>query len=148
MSARDEIRGIVDRETRAWNTGDADLLVSIFHPDMVWPWPPTNTDHDPATWVLPLGRFDRVRWKAVYEEFFARKRLVHNRRTIAMITVSAQEDGGFAVVDIDTLWEDVETGGRDRWLGRVCKVYAKTDGGWKMTMHTGVLDYGTGRTEP
>jgi hypothetical protein len=34
-----EIQGIVDRETRAWDTQDADLLLSVFHPDMVWPWP-------------------------------------------------------------------------------------------------------------
>jgi hypothetical protein len=30
-----EIKEIVDRETRAWNTQDVDLLTSIFHRDMV-----------------------------------------------------------------------------------------------------------------
>ncbi len=38
-----EIKEIVDRETRAWDTQDADLLLSVFHPvfhpDIVWPWP-------------------------------------------------------------------------------------------------------------
>jgi len=141
MRTEDEIREIVDRETRAWDTADADLFLSIFHPDMVWPWPPSNTDHDPATWELILGKFDRDRWRAVYGDFFREHRLVHNVRTIAAIKVSEQGDAALAVVDIDTLWEHARTGARDRWLGRVCKVYAKTDAGWKMTMHTGVLQY-------
>ena len=34
-----EITEIVNRETRAWDTLDATLLISVFHPDMVWPWP-------------------------------------------------------------------------------------------------------------
>ena len=37
-----EIQEMVDRETRAWDSQDAEALVSIFHPDMVWPWPPHN----------------------------------------------------------------------------------------------------------
>ncbi len=32
-----EIREIVDRETRAWDTQKVDLLLTIFRPDMVWP---------------------------------------------------------------------------------------------------------------
>lgn len=43
-----EIREIVDRETRAWDTRDAELLLSVFHPDMVWPWPRTSSSHDPV----------------------------------------------------------------------------------------------------
>jgi len=43
-------------------------------------------------------------------------------------------------VDIDTLWVDAH-GRKDHWLGRVCKVYARVGGEWKMTMHTGVLRY-------
>ena len=35
-----EINEIVDRETRAWDTQDVELLLSVLHPDMVWPWPP------------------------------------------------------------------------------------------------------------
>jgi ketosteroid isomerase-like protein len=38
---RAEIREIVDRETRAWDTRDVELLLGVFHPDMVWPWPRT-----------------------------------------------------------------------------------------------------------
>ena len=31
---------------------DSETLVSIFHPDMVWPWPPDEHTHDPVHWVL------------------------------------------------------------------------------------------------
>jgi uncharacterized protein (TIGR02246 family) len=41
-----EIREMVDRETEAWNAKDADGLLELFHPDMVWPWPPDNLSHD------------------------------------------------------------------------------------------------------
>ena len=138
--AKHEIREIVDRETRAWDTQDVGLLLSIFHHDMVWPWPPTNVDHDPMTWVLLLGRFDRERWARTYRRFFQEHRLAHNRREIKRIEVSREGDGALAVVDIDTLWIDAE-GRQDHWQGRVCKVYARVDGSWKMTMHTGVLAY-------
>jgi hypothetical protein len=48
--------------------------------------------------------------------------------------------GAFAVVDIDTLWRRSD-GVEQHWLGRVCKVYAFVKGEWKMTAHTGALDY-------
>jgi hypothetical protein len=60
--ARQAIEEMVHRETRAWNRQDAAALVDLFHPDMVWPWPPTGQDHDPASWVFVMGRFDRERW--------------------------------------------------------------------------------------
>ena len=103
---RAEIQAMIDRETRAWNTQDADALVSIFHPDMVWPWPPDAGAHDPAIWVFPLGRFDRDRWRAGWQELFETHELVHNRRETVRIAVSEEEDGAFAVVDVDTLWRD------------------------------------------
>ncbi len=34
---RKQIEEIVNRETRAWDTQDVDLLMTVFHPDMVWP---------------------------------------------------------------------------------------------------------------
>lgn len=139
-NAQDEIREVVDRETRAWDTKDIDLLLSIFHPDMVWPWPKTNEDHDPMHWQLVLGKFNFARWKALYSDFFNRNTLIHNRREIKRIEVSKEGDGALAVVDIDTLWVD-EEGNHNHWVGRVCKVYAKTEDGWKITMHTGVLKY-------
>ena len=140
MKRANEIQDIVDRETLAWDTQDVDLLLSIFHPDMVWPWPPTPEDHDPIEWVIVLGRFDPQRWGQVYRQFFGEHTLVHNKRETKRIEISKEGDGALAVVDIDTLW--VDTSGREeRWLGRVCKVYARVGGEWKMTMHTGVLRY-------
>jgi hypothetical protein len=135
-----EIAEIVNRETRAWDTLDADLLMTIFHPDMVWPWPATPASHDPLDWVLVWGRYDYDRWKKGWQELFATHRLAHNHREIKKIVISKERDGAFAVVDIDTLWID-SGGGHNLWKGRVCKVYARVAGEWKMTMHTGVLDY-------
>jgi ketosteroid isomerase-like protein len=137
----ERIKEIVDRETKAWDKQDVRLLLSVFHPDMVWPWPEKNTDHDPATWKMVLGRFDYERWAMFYTDFFARFELVHNERKIQEIVVSDQIDGAFAVVDIDTLWRDRKTGEDNHWLGRTCKVYTLVGDEWKMTMHTGVLQY-------
>jgi len=142
MSAEDDVRAAVDRETRAWDTQDVDLLLSVFHPDMVWPWPQTYTSVDPIEWRLVLGRFDAARWRAAYEDLFATCELVHNRRAVAKIEVSAEGDGAIAVVDIDTLWRERATGDDGyHWLGRTCKVYALMPDGWKMTMQTGALQY-------
>jgi ketosteroid isomerase-like protein len=142
MSAEDDVRAAIDRETRAWDTQDVDLLLSVFHQDMVWPWPRTYTSVDPIDWRLVLGRFDDARWRAAYEELFTTYALVHNRRDVAKIEVSAEGDGAIAVVDIDTLWRARATGDEGyHWLGRTCKVYALMPDGWKMTMQTGALQY-------
>ena len=138
--ARAEIAEIVDRETRAWETRDVDLLLTVFHPDMVWPWPKTPHSHDPMEWVLEWGRYDTERWGRGWRELVETHELVRNERQIRKIEVSKEGDGAFAVVDIDTVWRDPE-GVENRWKGRVCKVYSKVGGKWKMTMHTGVLEY-------
>ena len=142
MEAEAEIRDVVDRETRAWDTQDVELLLSVFHPDMVWPWPATYTSVDPVDWRLEMGRFDAARWRRRYVDLFKTYELVHNRRSIVRIEVSAEADGAIAVVDIDTLWRDRSTGDEsNHWLGRTCKVYALVEGEWKMTMQTGALQY-------
>jgi hypothetical protein len=46
------VREIVDRETRVWDTKDAELLLSVFHPDMVWPWPKSPFSYDFMEWTL------------------------------------------------------------------------------------------------
>jgi ketosteroid isomerase-like protein len=139
----EEIREIVTRETRGWDTKNPDVLLTVFHPDMVWPWPATNQDHDPALWILPQGRYDAARWRQGWQELFDTHALIHNRREIVRIEVSAQEDGAFAVVDVDTLWRDSH--GRDfHWKGRACKIYTRVLGEWKLIAHTGLLDYGAG----
>jgi len=49
LATENEIRAMVDRKTEAWNRQDAETLVSLFHPDMVWPWPPDEHSHGPAS---------------------------------------------------------------------------------------------------
>jgi hypothetical protein len=142
VEAESEIRDVVDRETRAWDTQDVDLLLSVFHPDMVWPWPSSYTSVDPIDWRLVLGRFDEERWRRFFASHFAAHELVHNRRVVARIEVSAEGDGALAVVDIDTLWRERSTGDEsNHWLGRTCKVYSLVADGWKMTVQTGALRY-------
>ena len=135
-----EIKELVDRETRAWDTRDVNLLITLFHPDMVWPWPKTSRSHDPMDWELVLGKFNKEKWCRGWQDLFDKYRLEHNYREIKKIVVSDEKDGAFAVVDIDTLWVDKDNN-QNHWKGRVCKVYSKVCGDWKMTMHTGVLEY-------
>lgn len=139
--AEAEIREIVNRETRAWDTLDVELLLSVFHADMVWPWPPTAHHHDPADWIFWAGRYDYERWRRNWQELFDTHELVHNRREIVKVVVTPEGDGAFAVVDVDTLWRH-PSGREQNWKGRACKVYSRVNGEWKMTMHTGLLDYG------
>ena len=109
-----QIEEIVNRETLAWDTQDVDLLMTIFHPDMVWPWPPTPQSHDPLDWVIDWGRYDYARWKRGWQKLFDTHRLAHNKRIIRKIEISKEGDGAFAVVDIDTLWIDA-AGQQNRW---------------------------------
>jgi len=140
MSTEQEIQEIVNRETRAWDTQDVELLISVFHPDMVWPFPPDANAHDPMQWVFVMGRFNKERWMALWQELFDTHKLAHNHREIKKIVVTKEQDGAFAVVDIDTLWIDTK-GNKNHWKGRVCKVYSKVDKEWKMIMQTGTLNY-------
>lgn len=132
---------MVDRETAAWDACDSEALVELFHPDTVWPWPPNAASHDPISWIMPLGRFDRCRWKGSWEDLFANFELVHNRRNTVRVAVSAELDGGFAVVDVDTLWRNRASEELQHWLGRACKVYTKVDDRWLFIHQTGLLDY-------
>ena len=134
------IQELIDLETRAWNEKDAEALVSLYHPDMVWPWPKDANTHHPLEWVFPLGRFDHNRWKADWQRLFDTNELVHNNRKTLKITVSDQLDGAFAVVEIDTLWRDANNN-ESHWKGIVGKGYTKTNKGWKLIMHTGALEY-------
>jgi ketosteroid isomerase-like protein len=137
----DELIQMVNRETDAWNRKDPGALVALFHPDMVWPWPPNPESHDPMKWVMPMGRFNADRWRAIWQELFDTHDLIRNDREIQRVEGTPEGDGGFAVVDIETVWRRRADGVEDRWKGRVCKVYARLADGWKMTMHTGVLVY-------
>ena len=141
MRAESEIQAMVDQETDAWDRQDAEALVSLFHPDMVWPWPPDAHAHDPATWVFPQGRYDRERWRRGWEELFRTHELVHNHRRTVRIEISAQGDGAFAVVDVDTLWRNRASGEAFHWKGRACKGYTKVGDRWLLVFHTGLLDH-------
>ena len=140
-SIEDEIQEMIDRETQAWDNRDTDALVSIFHPDMVWPWPIDENSHNPVDWVCPMGRYNRERWKEIWQKLFDTHTLVHNKRTTVKITVTDEKDGAFAVVDVDTLWRNLKTGQDFHWKGRACKVYTKTGSEWKLISHTGLLNY-------
>jgi hypothetical protein len=143
VDAEADVREVVDRETRAWDTQDVELLLSVFHPDMVWPWPRSYTSVDPIDWRLVMGRFDAARWRGRYEDLFNRYELVHNLRSIVRVEISAEADGAIAIVDIDTLWRERSTDDEtNHWLGRTCKIYALVPDGWKMTTQTGALQYG------
>ena len=136
------IQSLVDLETKSWDTKNPDIFLSIIHPDMVWPWPPTTDAHDPVEWVFVLGRFDRERWRKRLQDIFDSHDLIRNNRTTVKIEVSKEEDAAFAVVDIDTLWQHKETRDDFLWKGRVCKVYTKmSNGKWKFIFQTGALDY-------
>lgn len=140
MSNRTEIKEIVNRETRAFDTKNIGLFMSIIHPDMVWPWPPNEDTHDPLEWVLPWGRYDKKRWDRYLQKFFDKYNLVHNHRIIKKIEVSKERDGAFVVVDIDTLWRS-KSGKKLHWKGRACKIYTLLDGQWKMISQVGLLKY-------
>jgi hypothetical protein len=62
-----------------------DLLLTVFHPDMVWPWPRTARSHDPMDWVLDWGRYDPERWGRGWQELFDTHELVRNEREIRKI---------------------------------------------------------------
>ena len=137
-----QIQALVDLETEGWNAKDPEPFLSIIHPDMVWAWPPSPEDHDPAKWVFVMGRFDRERWRSLWAGLFATHDLVHNIRHTRRIMVTGEEDGALAVVDIDTLWRQKETGAESHWKGRVSKAYTKlSNGEWKLISHSGALDY-------
>lgn len=139
---KQHIQALVDLETEGWNTKNPDLFLSMIHPDMVWPWPPTSDAHDPSQWIFVLGRFDRQRWRRNWQDIFDSHELEHNRRDTVKIEVSNEEDAAFAVVDIDTLWRHRETKEDLHWKGRVCKIYTKmSNGEWKFIFQTGALEY-------
>jgi hypothetical protein len=142
-TVKNQIQALVDLETKGWDTKTPDFFLDMIHPDMVWPWPPTARDHDPVRWEFVLGRFDRARWREAWQGLFDHYELVHNRRDTVRVEVSAQEDGAFAVVDIDTLWRHKDTKEESHWKGRVCKIYTKmANGSWKLIFQTGALDFG------
>ena len=93
------------------------------------------------TWVMVWGRFNAERWRHGWQELFDTHMLVHNQREIKRIVVSAEGDGAFAVVDIDTLWRHKQTAEPQHWKGRTCKIYTQVGTQWKRIAQTVVLQY-------
>lgn len=142
MNDQAEINEIINRETVAFDTKNVELLLSVFHPDMVWPWPPNIGAHDPIDWVLPWGRYNKQRWQGYLQKFFDKYELIHNDRNTQRIEISKEGDGAFAVVDVNTLWRS-NSGDELHWDGRACKAYTLLNGEWKMISQVGLLDYST-----
>lgn len=137
-----KIQEMVDLETKGWDTKNPELFLSMIHPDMAWPFPPTADSHDPVDWVFVMGRFDRERWRNDWQGLFDTHDLIHNRRVTAKIEISKEEDAALAVVDIDTLWRHKDTKADFHWKGRVCKIYTKLRSGeWKFYYQTGALNF-------
>ncbi len=88
---RQQIEEIVNRETRAWGTQDVELRMTVFHHDMVWPWPRTPQSHNPMDWAIPWGRYNYERWKSGWQELFDPHRLARNQREIKKIEISKVE---------------------------------------------------------
>ena len=87
-----------------------------------------------------MGRYNRERWKKIWQDIFDTHDLVHNHRSTIRIHVTEQKDGAFAVVDVDTLWRD-GTGRDFHWKGRACKGYSLVGNEWKLIFHSGLLNY-------
>lgn len=139
MPIENEIKEIIDRETKAWSERSTELLLSIFHPDMVWVWPTDSKNLDPTSWDLPQGKFDYGRYFKIYTAWFLKFDLIKNERKTQNISISTEGDAAFAVVDTDTLWRS-KSGEESHWLGRTGKTYVKTPEGWKMINQVGVFD--------
>ena len=135
-SAADQIRSIVNTEARAWDEGDVQLLLSIFHPDAVWLWPQTFGSMDPLDWKMTVGRFDRERWTQGWSRILSNE-ILRNERDIQRIEVSPEGDGAVAVVNVDVEWRNA-SGATIRWAGRAMKYYTRVDTGWKLIAHTGI----------
>jgi hypothetical protein len=61
MTPEREFQAMVDRETAAWDRQDAEALVELFHPDMVWP--PLLSAQSLAG-LISVGQFPKLTWSA------------------------------------------------------------------------------------
>ena len=144
-----EIIEIIERESRAFETADAELMLTIYHPDMVWAWPPHAKAHDPMEWIMRVGRFDYEKWLAMTKLFMGTHKLIHNRREIMKILMTDEQDGALAVVDIETSFEQTpdehspwdEGGGIVEVKGRAAKIYTLVEEEWKLLYQPGTMHY-------
>ncbi len=135
-----EIEEIAGRETRAWSARDVDLLLSVFHPDIVLAVAARRGLPRSRQLGLRHGPFRPGAMAPVVAGALRQPRSRPYRREIVRITATEERDGAFAVVDVDTLWRR-DDGADFHWKGRACKVYTRVAGEWKLIMHTGLLRY-------
>lgn len=153
MDRTHEIEEIVYREGRAFQNQDVDLMMSIYHPDMVMPWPLHSRAYDPMEWIMRMGKFNLDRWSKKLHVYFDTHEFVHDRRVIKKILFSEEQDGALAVVDVDSLfrqkpgtdspWHN-EAGqkvGEIRTLGRAGKIYTLVNDEWKLIAQPGTMHY-------
>lgn len=138
----EDILEMLEAESLAVSRGDTNALLKLFHPDMVWVWPPNRDAHDPADWESPLGRFEAPRWAAAINAFFEAHQLVHNRRKTQRTLLTEQQDGGFSVEDIDVLWQHKTTGQEVVWKGRCAKTFVEGEDGFLIISVMGPLNFG------
>ena len=144
----DEIQEIIDRESRAFDTADSALMLSCYHPDLVWAWPPHSRAYDPMDWVIRMGRFDYDRWFKLTEQFFATHTIIHNTRITRKITMTDEQDGALAVVDVDTSFRQHkdkdspwhEDGDELHIKGRAAKIYTTVGDEWKLLYQPGTME--------
>jgi len=136
-----DINEIVLREQDAWEMKDAKLLLTVFHPDMVWAWPRDFDSFNPFYWEMDLGRFNHDLWLEHWTQFFQEYDLIDSIVKLQKATFSKQGDAAFAVVDLNVHWEHQGNGKIMSWKGRVCKVYTKVRDSWKLISQTGMIPY-------
>ena len=135
MSVVDAIENVIHRETQAWDEGDVDLLFGIFHPELVWIWPPTGFVGDLLGSKLQVSRFDPDHWRAGWSSIFSNE-LLRNERQIRKVTPSPRGDAAVAVVEVAASWRTAQ--GAAGWSGLATKCYVRVGGGWKMITHIGL----------
>jgi ketosteroid isomerase-like protein len=135
MSVIDRIEEMVHREAQAWDERDVDLLLSTFHPDLVWVWPADGEAGDLTATKLQVSRFDPDRWHQGWSRIFSNELLV-NRRRVLSVTPSPEGDSGVAIVDVETFWRTPQ--GQAGWRGRATKCYVRVGDGWKLMTQIGL----------
>lgn len=135
MSVIDRIEEIVHLETRAWDEGDVDLLLSLFHPDLIWIWPTDGHAGDLLASKLQVSKFDAERWQAGWSSILGNELLL-NKRHILSVTASPAGDSAVAIVDVETSWRTAA--GQAGWSGRATKCYVRVGDSWKMIAHIGL----------
>lgn len=135
-NSRQHIMEVLERESRAWSARDVDGLLSVFHPDAVWPFLFNRLNPSPMVWRLTLDRFDSSAWGTYFQRIFEECAITKNVREVKSISFSTRGDQAIAVLDIDTAWLRRD-GEPMRWVGRVAKVFSIMGTEWRIMTQYG-----------